>query len=77
MQHIFGACNLRKLPPARDVIRVQMRVDHVSNIQIVFPGHTNVQVGIINGVAHGALRSASSTENIGSGDDGLPMEQLT
>jgi hypothetical protein len=53
-----------------------VRVDHVPDIQTVFLCHTNVQIGVINGVAHGALGSAASTKNVRSRNDWLQVEQL-
>jgi hypothetical protein len=53
-----------------------MRIDHVADIQGVFLGHSDIEIGVINGVAHGALSSAASTKNVGSSNGGLLVEQL-
>jgi hypothetical protein len=77
VQHVFGARCLCKSARARNVIRVKMCIDHVPNIQVILLRYTDVQIRIINGVAHGALRPAASTENVRSGNNGLSVEQLT
>jgi hypothetical protein len=59
------------------VICVQVRIDHVPNIQTILLGQTDVQFGIINGVAHGALSPAASAENVRNSHDRLLMKQLT
>jgi hypothetical protein len=53
-----------------------MGIDHVPDIQAVFLGHPDVEIRVINGVAHGALSSATSTKNVRSGNGGLLVEQL-
>ena len=54
VQHVFGARDFGEPSPTGDVIGVQMGVDDVPDLQIVFFGNTDVEFGIINGVAHGA-----------------------
>jgi hypothetical protein len=54
-----------------------MCIDHVPDLQTVFLRQTDVQFGIINGVAHGALSPTASTENVSGSDYGLLMKQLT
>jgi hypothetical protein len=76
VQHVFGAGDFGQPSPAAHVIRVQVRIDHEPDVQAVFPGHTNVQIGVVYGVAHGALSPTASTENIGSGNNVLPVKQL-
>ena len=76
VQHVFGACNLRQLAPAGDVIGVQMGIEDVPDLQTVFFGYTDVEFGIIDGVAHGALSPTASAENVRSSHR-LLMKQLT
>jgi hypothetical protein len=59
------------------VIGMQVSIDHVPNIQPIFFGQTDVQFGIIDGVAHGALSSTASAENVRSSHHRLLMKQLT
>jgi hypothetical protein len=77
VQHVCGTRNFGESSPAAYVIRVQMRIDHVPDIQAVFLGHSDVEIRLINGVAHGALSSATSTKNVRSSNGGLLVEQLT
>jgi hypothetical protein len=53
-----------------------MRIDHVPDVQAVFLGHADVEIRVINGVAHGALSSTTSPKNIRSGNGELLVEQL-
>jgi hypothetical protein len=53
-----------------------MSIDGVLDLQIVFFGYTDVEFGIINGVAHGALSPTASAENVRSSHR-LLMKQLT
>jgi hypothetical protein len=76
VQNILGAGNFRESPSAGYVIGMQMGVDHVPETQPVFFGNSNVQIGVVDRVAHGALSSAASAENVRSGDNRPLVEQL-
>jgi hypothetical protein len=76
VQHVLDARNLRQPPPAGHVVGVQMSIDNIPDLQIVFFGYTDVEFGIIDGVAHGALSPTASAENVRSSHR-LLMKQLT
>lgn len=77
VEHVFRPRKFREFSPAGYVIRVQVSINHVPDVQTVFLGQTDVELGIVDGVAHGAQGSTTSTENVGSSGWGLLMKQLT
>jgi hypothetical protein len=54
-----------------------MRIDDISNSQIAFFRDPQIEFDVVNGVAHGALGFPASAEEIGSGDSGMTVQQLS
>jgi hypothetical protein len=53
-----------------------MGVDHEQNLQTVFSSHADIEIRIVDGVAHGALSLAASAKDVRSGNNRMLVEQL-
>src|SRR6266852_4620150 len=76
MKNVPCTCNLGQLAPSRNMVGVHMRIHDVAYFHSGFLGGAQINLRLINWVAHGGQAFARSTENV-RGGDWFWVKQLT
>src|SRR5262249_18919670 len=71
------AGQFRKPPPGRNVVRVNVRVDDIANVNLTLARHTQIHFRFVDGVAHGAQAFTCSTKEIRKSDNRRCMQKLS
>ena len=76
VQDVLGLRYVSKCSCRRNVVGMNMSIDHKSDTDPTFFGFVQIHLRVIDGVAHGAQALTPSTEHVGCRDDRVGVKQL-
>ena len=77
IKRIPGSGNFRQFPGAGNMVGMNVGIQNVDDLEPELLGGLQIRSVIVDGVAHGARSSSTSTEKIRSRDHRLGLQELT